>query len=88
MCSNPPGRQPTPSEDKARPRLTRSYLLMSVVARTDSCQDLTLLSDNDDSSESEQNSDTSDEKMDIDKDDGFLPGNDEDEHMCNHTQIV
>ena len=46
---------------------------------TNSCQDSTLLSDNDDSSESEQNSDTSDEKMDID--DGFLPGNDEDEHM-------
>ena len=54
---------------------------MSVVARTDSCQDLTLLSDNDDSSESEQNSDTSDEKMDIDEDNGFLPGNDEDEQM-------
>ena len=44
----------------------------SVVA-TDSCQDSTLLSDNNDSSESEQKSDTSDEKMDIDEDDGFLP---------------
>ena len=52
----------------------------SVVA-TDSCQDLTLLSDNDDSSESEQNSDTSNEKMDIDEDNGFLPRNDEDEHI-------
>ena len=52
----------------------------SVVA-TNSCQDSTLLSDNDDSSESEQNSDTSNENMDIDEDDGFLPGNDEDEHM-------
>ena len=52
----------------------------SVVA-TDSCQDKTLLSNNDDSFETEQNSDTSNEDMDIEEDDLFLPGNDEDEQM-------
>ena len=56
---------------------------------TDFCQNVgtkplqhdSLLYDSDDSSKSKQNSDTSNDKMDMDEDDGFLPGNDDDDDM-------
>ena len=71
------------------PLLRATLGKIQTTVTTDFCQNVeakhlqhaSLSHDSDGSSKSGQNSNTSDDTMDTDKDDGFLPGNDEDDEM-------